>query len=87
MTAEEKNDISNKDLADLVFEIQKHANSIVVLSEDEVKYIREMIEDRKAVSRVWSRMKTFLLTFVAVLIAWGTLNESVKAFIKRVFVG
>ena len=87
MTAEKKNDISNKDLADLLSEIQKHTNSIVVLSEDEIKYIREMIEDRKAVGRVWSRFKTFLLAFVAVIIAWGTLADSVKAFLKRIFLG
>lgn len=81
---QEQDDISNKDLADLLVEIQKHDNSLIILSEDEVKYLREMIEDRKAVTRLWAKIKTFLISAAAVVIAWGTLSDYVKNLLKKV---
>lgn len=81
---QEQDDISNKDLADLLVEIQKHDNSLIILSENEVKYLREMIEDRKAVTRLWAKIKTFLISTAAVVIAWGTLSDYVKNLLKKV---
>lgn len=79
-------DISNSELAEILKEIQDSNKNVVVLSDEEVKYLRKMIEDRQAVTRVWAKTKMFLLSFAAVLIAWGTLADTLKNFLKRVFV-
>jgi uncharacterized membrane protein len=85
MTETELKDITNSELAALLLEIKESNKNIVVLTDEEVKYLREMIEDRQAVTRVWSKAKMFLLSFAAVVIAWGTLADTFKNFIKRLF--
>jgi hypothetical protein len=80
----EQEDISNKDLADLLQELAKHDNSIIVLSAEEVHYLKEMIEDRKAVTRLWAKIKTFIISAAAVIIAWGTFSDYIKNILKKV---
>jgi hypothetical protein len=76
-------DLTNQELATMISEMKEENKSLVILHEDEIKYLREMISDRKAVSRVWSKFRMFLLAFAAMIIAWGTVLEHVKDFFKK----
>jgi hypothetical protein len=79
---------SLKEIIDLLHGIQERNDNILVLSADEVKifrdlvktisiedlkYIKEYSEDRKAISRVFGKVKNFMLVTAAVIAAYFTI--------------
>lgn len=48
---------------------------VVVLSKDEYLELKKMIEDRKALGRAWSIVKTILFGVAATIVAYNTVIE------------
>lgn len=85
--ANDKREITNEELFVILEAMKRKDDSIIVLrpeeidqirqfmkiiSVDDLKYIKEYTEDRKAVSRVFSKWKSFLFAVAAVILAYIT---------------
>jgi len=72
----------DEEILKLLNEIKQGQKSVVVLTDDEIKELKQWLEDKKALGRVWSILKTAALSIAAVIVAWNTIFEG---GIKAVF--
>ena len=63
---------------------EDRAREVLILSHEDIAFLKELIDDRKAVGRVWSKIRTFLVATAAIIIAWGTLAASYKDIIGSI---
>lgn len=83
--------VSNKQILDMLRDMQEKKESIVVLSPqeihtfreilktitvDDLKHIKEYSEDRKAISRVFGKAKNFILVSSAIVVAYFALIKN-----------
>jgi hypothetical protein len=68
-------------LDQIIYENNKaEGRKIVVLTHDEYSQLKQLLEDRKSISRAWSIIKTALITIAATIVAYNTIYENgVKA--------
>ena len=75
---------------DLLLNIRKATNNnerITILTEQEVAYLREMIKDRQAASRVFSKWKMFLITGAALIGSWMIFYDNIIVHLKKWIAG
>lgn len=94
--------VSNKEILKLLQEMKQKNETIVVLTPSEVetfrellktitvedlKYIKEYAEDKKAVSRVFGKAKNFLLVTASIVAAYflivRNISDPIREFIIR----
>jgi hypothetical protein len=51
-------------------EIEKLREILTTLTPEDLKYVKEYAEDKKAVHRLWGKAKNFLLVTAAVVVAY-----------------
>lgn len=71
MVNEVEGDFTNKELYDAIKALQDSHAQMVVLSPEEIKYIKEMIEDRKAIGRWANKAKLILGLIIGILTVWA----------------
>lgn len=77
-------EVTNKEIRDLLRQIQKREDTaVVVLSEEETLYLRDMIAERKAMTRL-SKKVAFGLGLLLTVI---TIYVSTSQYIWRLFGG
>lgn len=63
--------------------IEEDDRRIVILSKEEYEDLKKLLEDRKAISRVWSIVKTILIATAATIVAYNTILEGgIKAILN-----
>lgn len=67
-------------------EIQAFKDIVGTISVDDLKYIKEYADDRRAISRVFSRVKNFTLTTAAIVVAYFAITRSVLPPLREMLV-
>lgn len=90
--------VSNKEILEVLQQIQDKSESIVVLTPDEVKtfreilktitiedlkYIKEYSEDKIAVNRVFGKTKNFILVTAAIVVAYFAIIKNIAGPLRE----
>lgn len=85
---EEKEKVSeaNRELLNIIEELSSNdGKHVVVLNSDELASLKKMLEDRKAIGRVWGILKTILYATAATIVAYNTVFEGGLRAISHLF--
>ena len=95
---DKSNKVNNQDILAVLEAMQRKSESVVVLNNEEVsnlreflktvsvddlKYMKEYVEDKKAIFRVFRKVKRFSMAFAAIIVAYLTLYDSLKEFVVK----
>lgn len=74
-TEKKHQEAANKELVAIIEEITQEDKQVVILTHEEYADLKKMLEDRKAIGRVWGIFKTILYAIAATIIAYNTIFE------------
>lgn len=72
-----KDENEQDEILALLKEIQQGQKAVIVLSEDEVKELKQWLSDKKALGRVYSILKTGLITTAGIILAWNVFFDNI----------
>lgn len=69
-------------LKQILEELRNEQKSIVGLTPDEIKELKQWLNDEKAISRAWSIIKTIIISAASTVVAWHVIvNNGLKGLL------
>lgn len=75
--------ISKEDLLELIRELKSPGKEVPILSHEEIQVLREIINDRKAMSRAWNFLLYALGSVSTIIVSYGIISGSFFDWIKN----
>ncbi len=75
--------ISKEDLLQLIRETMKPGKEVPVLSHEEIQVLKEIINDRRAMSKAWNFLLYALGSVSTIIVSYGIITGSFFDWIKN----
>lgn len=79
----EEKTVTKEDLLELLKEFKSPGKEVPVLSHEEIQVLRDIINDRKAMSRAWSFLLMVLGSVSTIIVSYGIITGSFFDWIKN----